>query len=101
LKDLIILLSNLVNPLLAHPLCNEGHLFQREYRFLWLCVLSTGGGGGGQVGVHHGLGGGRGRPGGRGAARVTYYLSPLLHPLDLVPEVVGDLLGGEGGLQEH
>jgi len=110
LKDLVILLSNLVHPLLTHPLCDEGHLFQSEYRLLDLAALSTAGGGGGggghaprggQICVHHWFRGGRGRPGRRWASGITYNLSPLLHPLDLVPEVVGDLFGGESGLEEH
>ena len=32
---------------------------------------------------------------------LTWDLFPLLEPLDLVPEVVGNLLGGEDGLPEH
>ena len=32
---------------------------------------------------------------------LTWNLFPLLEPLDLVPEVVGNLLGCEGGLPEH
>ena len=125
LEDVVVLGPDLLHPLLAHPVCDHDHLLQSEDRLLAVLVPSGGGPGphgaagachGHRVHVHHRFRGARGRHGRRGVAimmrrgrtggrggtsRAAMELTPPLETFDLIAEVVGDLLRGEGGLPEH
>ena len=117
LQNVIVFGSDLFHPLGAHSVCDHLHLLQGEDGLVLLAGRGAAGGAGHGhvVHIHHRLRGARGRARGRGAAvrrrpggagarardPVSCKLSPPLQSLDLVPQVVGDLLGGQRSLSEH